>query len=95
MTKCGIKILHDSGTFQSVKLQDALPLIYRSFLGSYALVKGIGDGFLTLPLRKLLLDSVSVSGDAVVALSPQLPNAGGSLLLGNSFLKARFVLLQW
>lgn len=82
-TKCPIKIWWDTGAFQSVMRQDALPFTEESFLGSYALVKGFGEGFLNLPLHKLNLETGLVSGEVVVALSPQLPTDGISMLLGN------------
>ena len=55
--KCPIKIWRDTGAFQSVMLHNVLPFTEKSALGSHALVKGFGEGFLMLPLHKLNLDS--------------------------------------
>ena len=45
--KCLIKIWWDTGAFQSVMLHNVLPFAEKSALGSHALVKGFGEGFLT------------------------------------------------
>ena len=45
--KCPIKIWRDTGAFQSVMLHNVLPFTEKSALGSHALVKGFGEGFLT------------------------------------------------
>lgn len=70
-------------------LQDALPFTEETFLGSYALVKGFGERFLNLPLHRINLDCELVSGVVVVALSPQLPIDGVTLLLGNDLAEGR------
>ena len=87
--KCLIKIWWDTGAFQSVMLHNVLPFTEKSALGSHALVKGFGEGFLTLPLHNLNLESELVSGEVVVALCSQIPIDGVSFIFGNDLAGGR------
>ena len=77
-----IKILRDTGAYQSLILEDVLPFSEKSSIGASALISGVG-GIVSVPLHKICLQSDLVSGPVTVGVKPSLPVEGVSMLLGN------------
>ena len=78
-----VKMLRDTGSVQSFILSSALPFSEETYCGSDVLVQGIELGHLKVPLHSVYLKSDLVSGCFKVAVRPQLPMEGFSLLIGN------------
>ena len=53
-----IRILRDTGSSQSLLLQDVIPLSEKTFTGSDALIQGVECDFLNVPLHVVNLKSL-------------------------------------
>lgn len=78
-----IEILRDTGASQYILLEEALPVVEDSSLGTSVLLHGLEEGFVNAPLHKVYLKCDLFTGFVVVASRPNLPVKGVSLLLGN------------
>ena len=75
--------MRDTGTTQSLLLEDVLPLSVSTSTGESVIAQGIEGGCVNVTLHKVNLVSDLVTGSVVVGLRPTLPIKGVSLLLGN------------
>ena len=78
-----IKILRDTGAFQSLILADILPFSEKTSSGTSVLIQGVGCGTVNIPLHHVNLSSNLVTGLVVIGITPSLPFKGLHLLLGN------------
>ena len=78
-----VKMLRDTGSVQSFILASVLPFSEETYCDSDVLVQGIELGHLKVPLHTVYIQSDLVSGCFRVAVRPQLPMEGFSLLIGN------------
>lgn len=78
-----IRMLRDTGTTQSLLVENVLPLSEKSATGSRVLIQGVELGVIPVPLHKIHLTSDLVSGMVVVGVRPTLSIEGVSFLLGN------------
>ena len=78
-----IKILRNTGATQSLLLDGVLPLSISTSTGESVIFQGIEGGCINVPLHKVNLVSVLVTGSVGVGTRPTLPIKGVSLLLGN------------
>ena len=78
-----IKILRDTGAFQTLILEDILPFSEKSSVGANVLISGVEGGTISVPLHKIHLQSDLVSGAVIVGIKSSLPVKGISMLLGN------------
>lgn len=76
-----VRILRDTGGFQSFILADVLPLSGDSYCQSNAIVQGIEMGFVPVPLHKIHVHSDLVSGVFQVAVRPTLPVKGVDFIM--------------
>jgi hypothetical protein len=76
-------ILRDTGTTQSLIVENILPFSESSATGARVLILGIELGLLEVPLHKVHLKSDLVTGVITVGTRLTLPIAGVSLILGN------------
>ena len=78
-----IKILRDTGAYQSLILADTLPFSEKTSSGTSVLIQGVECGFVNVPLHNIYLSSDLVTGLVAVGIRPSLPFKGVHLLLGN------------
>ena len=80
-----IKILRDTGAFQSLILADILPLSEKTSSGTSVLIQGVECGTvnINIPLHHVNFSSDLVTGLVVIGTTPSLPFKGVHLLLGN------------
>ena len=78
-----IKILRDTGAFQSLILADILPFSVKTSFGTSVLIKGVECGTVNIPLHHVNVSSDLVTGLVVIGIKPSLPFKGVHLLLGN------------
>ena len=86
-----IKILRDTGAFQSLILEEALPFSEKSSVGANVLISGVEGGVISVPLHKVDLHSDLVSGSVTVGVKSSLPVEGVSMLLGNDLAGGKVV----
>ena len=72
--KVPITILRDTGSIESFILQSVLPFSTASDSGQTVFVRGINLNILPVPLHKVHLDSVLVSGEVLLGDAPCAPN---------------------
>lgn len=82
-TKVPVKILRDTGAFNSFILGKVLPFSLESELGSLVPVRGMGLNVLHVPLDKVMLDCDLFQGEAALAVRLPLPIEGVAVALGN------------
>uniref|UniRef100_A0A8C6T4W0 CCHC-type domain-containing protein n=1 Tax=Neogobius melanostomus TaxID=47308 RepID=A0A8C6T4W0_9GOBI len=87
--KVCVKILRDTGAFDSFIRADVLPWSRESETGTCVPVRGMGLNVLFVPLRKVSLDCELFCGEAALAVRPALPMEGVSVILGNGLAGAR------
>ena len=68
-----LRILRDTGAFQSLILAEAIPLSESSSSGKSVLTQGVECGLVTVPLHEVNLQSDLVSGPVTVGARPSLP----------------------
>jgi len=78
-----VKILRDTGTSQSLMLQNVLPLSNKTSMDANVLIQGLELNIITVPLHKVYLHSDLIIGPVVVGIRPTLPLKGVSFVLGN------------
>ena len=78
-----VRILRDTGAAQSLILESALPFDTTSSAGARALLQGVGEGVLQVPLHAVNLKSDLVSGQVYLGVRKSLPVPGVSIILGN------------
>lgn len=84
-----MKILRDTGAFDSFIQAGVLPLSKDSEVGSSVPVRGMGMNVLHVPLHRVILHCDLFQGEAVLAVRPTLPIEGVSVILGNKIAGAR------
>ena len=78
-----ISILRDTGATQSLLVSGVIDLPPTTELRVSTPIKGVGGGFVGVPLHKVVLESNLVNGPVVVAVVPSLPVDGIDFVLGN------------
>ena len=84
-----VKILRDTGAFDSFIRGGVLPLSKETEVGSSVLVRGMGMSVLHVPLHKVILHCDLFQGETVLAVRPALPIKGVSVILGNNIAGAQ------
>ena len=87
--KVRVKILRDTGAFDSFIQADVLPLSSESETGTCVPVRGMGLNVLFVPLHKVSLECELFNGEALLAARPALPIEGVSVILGNGLAGSR------
>ena len=78
-----VTILRDTGAAQSLMLSCVAPVMEEGKVGAKAVIQGVQGGYVSVPLRKVKLDSKLVTGVVTVGAVPSLPIDGIHFLLGN------------
>ncbi|XP_074648994.1 uncharacterized protein LOC141904313 [Tubulanus polymorphus] len=78
-----VKMLRDSGSSQSLILENTLPLSDKTYTGRDVLIKGVGNEVLSIPLHKVHLNSAIINGSFVVGVCTSIPVKDIKFLLGN------------
>uniref|UniRef100_A0A4W6FVS0 Gypsy retrotransposon integrase-like protein 1 n=1 Tax=Lates calcarifer TaxID=8187 RepID=A0A4W6FVS0_LATCA len=81
--KVPVKILRDTGAFDSFIVSTVLPFSHCTDTGDYILMRGMGLNVLPVPVHKLELDCGLVRGEVVMGVRPALPIPGVDIILGN------------
>lgn len=84
-----ISILRDTVATQSLLIQGVIDLTPATDLKVSTLVKGVGGGFVGVPLHTVVLKSNLVNSPVVVAVVPSLPVEGIDFILGNDLAGTR------
>ena len=87
--KVPVKILRDTGAFDSFIVSSALSFSQGSDMGDYILMRGMGLTVLPVPLHKLELDCGLVKGEVTMGVRPALPIRGIHIILGNGLAGSR------
>ena len=82
-----VRILRDTGATQSLMLPGILPLADEA--ESSVLVKGVGRGYISVPLHQVQLSCSLATGIHNVGVSLSLPVKGVDFLLGNDIVGGR------
>ena len=81
-----IRILRDTGSAQSILLQNTLPLSDSTYSGDNVLLKGVDTSlgsYPSVPLHQVYIASSHVNGPVTVGITSSLPIDGIDFLLGN------------
>jgi len=78
-----IKILRDTGAFDSFIVAATLPFSNDTFVGSSIPVVGMGLNVLNVPQHKMMLHCNLFQGEVSVGVRPALPVDGVAMILGN------------
>ncbi|XP_074658644.1 uncharacterized protein LOC141911553 [Tubulanus polymorphus] len=76
-------MLRDTGSSQSLILENTLPLSDKTYTGRDVLIKGVGNEVLSIPLHKVHLNSAIINGSFVVGVCTSIPVKDIKFLLGN------------
>ncbi|XP_034069417.1 uncharacterized protein LOC117544479 [Gymnodraco acuticeps] len=87
--KVRVKLLRDTGSFDSFILASALPLSEDTYMGLYIPTVGIGLNVLQVPIHKMMLCSDLFQGEVAVGVRPALPIDGVTMILGNDIAGSR------
>ncbi|XP_034090663.1 uncharacterized protein LOC117558522 [Gymnodraco acuticeps] len=87
--KVRVKILRDTGSFDSFILASALPFSEDTYMGLFIPTLGIGLNVLRVPLHKMMLCSDLFQGEVAVGVRPALPIDGVTMILGNDIAGSR------
>ena len=87
--KVHVKILRDTGAFDSFILASTLPFSDDTYMGSFIPVLGMGLKILRVPLHKMMLFSDLFQGEVAVGVRPALPVAGITMILDNDIAVSR------
>lgn len=82
--KVPVSILRDTGASESFVLQSVLPFSDHSDTGTCVLIRGIEIHTISVPLHCVVVESVLVKGEVVLAVRPSLPVEGVQIILGNN-----------
>ncbi|KAG1932777.1 hypothetical protein F2P79_020923 [Pimephales promelas] len=88
-TKVPVKILRDTGAYDSFIVGSVLPLSEASDTGDRILSRGMGLTVLPAPLHKIVLNCELVQGEVAVGVRPALPIEGIHFILGNGLTGGR------
>lgn len=78
-----IKILRDTGAYNSYIVDSILPFSGDTFTGDSVLSRGMGLSVFPVPLHKMVLNCQLVQGVVAVGVRPALPIEGIHFILGN------------
>ncbi|XP_034081218.1 uncharacterized protein LOC117552092 [Gymnodraco acuticeps] len=84
-----IKILRDTGAFDSYIVDSVLPLSYESDTGDTLLSWGMGLKVLPIPVHRMYIVCGLVKGEVAVGVRPALPIEGIQFILGNGLAGSR------
>lgn len=87
--KVPVKLLRDTGAFDSFIQAGVLPLSKESEIAAAVPGQGMGLNVMFVPLHKVRLDCDLFQGEAALAVHPTLPIEGVSVILGNNLAGAR------
>ena len=89
-----IRILRDTGSAQSILLQNTLPLSDSTYSGDNVLLKGVDTSlgsYPSAPLHQVYISSSHVNGPVTVGITSSLPIDGIDFLLGNDLAGGKVV----
>ena len=89
-----IRILRDTGSAQSILLQNTLPLSDSTYSGDNVLLKGVDTSlgsYPSAPLHQVYISSSHVNGPITVGITSSLPIDGIDFLLGNDLAGGKVV----
>ena len=89
-----IHILRDTGSAQSILLQNTLPLSDSTYSGDNVLLKGVDTSlgsYPSAPLHQVYISSSHVNGPVTVGITSSLPIDGIDFLLGNDLAGGKVV----
>jgi len=86
-----VTILRDTGTSQSLVLDDVLAFSSQSDTGMTVLLQGVELGTYNVPLHKICLKSALVKGPVVIGVRPFLSVKRIDLILGNDLAGGKVV----
>ena len=89
-----IRILRDTGSAQSILLQNTLPLSDSTYSGDNVLLKGVDTSlgsYPSAPLHQVYISSSHVNGPVNVGITSSLPIDGIDFLLGNDLAGGKVV----
>uniref|UniRef100_A0A3B5QIF6 CCHC-type domain-containing protein n=1 Tax=Xiphophorus maculatus TaxID=8083 RepID=A0A3B5QIF6_XIPMA len=78
-----VKILRDTGAFNSYIVSSVLPFSEETKTGDHVLMRGMGLLVEPVPLHKLTLTCGLVQGEVIMGVHPALPLEGVDIILGN------------
>lgn len=84
-----VKILRDTGAFDSFILASALPFSDDTYMGSFIPVLGMELKVLRVPLHKMMLFCDLFQGEVAIGVRPALPVDGVTMILGNDIAGSR------
>ena len=87
--KVPVKILRDTGAFDSYILSSVLPFCQHTDTGDCILMQGMGLTVLPVPVHKLALDCDLVRREVAMGVRPALPIPGVDIILGNDLCGSR------
>lgn len=87
--KVPVKILRDTGAYDSYMVESVLPLSEETDTGDRILSRGMGLTILPIPLHKVTLNCELVQGEVAVGVRPALPIEGVHFILGNGLAGSR------
>ncbi|XP_041849949.1 uncharacterized protein LOC121645524 [Melanotaenia boesemani] len=88
-SKTPIRILRDTGAYDSYVVGSVLPFSSRSATGDYVVGRGMGLTTLPTPLHRVVLDCELVRGEVSVGVRAALPVDGIHFILGNGLAGGR------
>ncbi len=87
--KTPLKILRDTGAYNSSIVSSVLPFSGDTDTGDFVLSRGMGLSVFPAPLHKMVLDCELVQGEVDVGVLSALPIEGIHLILGNGLAGSR------
>ncbi len=87
--KTPLKILRDTGAYNSYIVSSVLPFSGDTDTGDFVLSRGMGLSVFPAPLHKMVLDCELVQGEVDVGVLSALPIEGIHLILGNGLAGSR------
>ncbi len=84
-----VKILCDTGTFDSFIVTAALPFSDKTDTGAFIPVRGMGMTILCVPRHKMMLSCELFQGEVAVVVRPALPLEGIQMIMGNDIAGSR------
>uniref|UniRef100_A0AAV2M874 G-protein coupled receptors family 1 profile domain-containing protein n=1 Tax=Knipowitschia caucasica TaxID=637954 RepID=A0AAV2M874_KNICA len=84
-----IRILRDTGAYDSFVVGSVLPFSAETATGDFILSRGMGMTVLPIPLHRMKLECELVRGEVTVGVRPALPIEGIHFILGNGLAGGR------
>ena len=78
-----VAVYRDTGAWQTLMLSSALPEKDKTATGSYAIIGGIGEEAMSVPIHKIWITGEYISGEVEIGIVNKLPLEGVDILLGN------------